>query len=192
MFATLIIILSVLLFFAGIGLLITFAILRKKMWTWISAGMVVAGFILFAVGLGMATVNIYNAVDESETTAVEVSEESSDEESASEPTQEELNQQLKENAQKGDFVEINGGQVEEGEQIYLEGTVSLVTTDSTAMPEYDFKPDDSSGGGYYAIKDLSLNGVPAEGEKLKIYGTYSGKQDGTGIPQLTVIVVEEK
>lgn len=61
---------SILLFLPGIGLLITFAILKKKMWIWISSGMVVVSFILFAVGVGMITVDAYDAYDaasESET-----------------------------------------------------------------------------------------------------------------------------
>lgn len=189
---------SILLFLPGIGLLITFAILKKKMWIWISSGMVVASFILFAVGVGMITMDAYDAASESETTVTEtdVVEQSEDEvskeESADEPTQEELNEQLKANAKKGDFVEMNGAKIDEGTPIYLEGQVAVLTSNSTAMPEYDFTTDEGDGHGYYMIKDFSLSGIPKEDDVFKIYGYYYGKDEDTGIPLVHVHVVEKQ
>lgn len=189
---------SILLFLPGIGLLIAFAILKKKMWIWISSGMVVASFILFAVGSGMITMDAYNAASESETTVTEtdVVEQSDDEvskeESADEPTQEELNEQLKATAKKGDFVEMNAERVEEGERIYLEGEVSVILSEDKVMPEYSFTTKEGDGYGVYTIFDLSSNGVPNQGDKLKIYGTYSGRDEMYGGPKITVTVVEKQ
>ncbi|WP_102707034.1 hypothetical protein [Terribacillus saccharophilus] len=194
----LMVIFSILLFLPGIGLLIAFAILKKKMWIWISSGMVVASFILFAVGVGMITMDAYDAASESETTVTEtdVVEQSEDEvleeESADEPTQEELNEQLKENAIKGDFVEMNGERLEIGTPVYLEGKVSIVTNDSEVMPKYDFVTEEGDGYGHYSITDISSSDVPSEGDRLKIYGSYHGKEEDTGIPIVYVHVVEKQ
>ncbi|MFP7171962.1 hypothetical protein [Terribacillus halophilus] len=199
MVAIIIIVLSLILFLAGIGLLITFAILKKKAWIWVSSGMVVVAPVLLVVGIVTAFTSGDDATDvteRSETSAVEIADGTSDEsnakEAADEPTQEELDEQLKKEAVKGDFVKINGDQVDEGEKIYLEGEVSVVLSEDSIMPEYSFTTKEDDGYGVYSIIDLSSNGVPEEGDKLKIYGTYSGRDEMHGGPKITVTVVEKQ
>jgi hypothetical protein len=191
MFATLLILLSILLFLAGIGLLITFAILKKKAWIWISSGMVVVAPILLVIGIVTAFTDGEDAAKQSETAAVEVEQESSDDGNTLKAKREEQDKQLKENAIKLSLEEVKGDQIEIGDQVYLEGEVVRGEEDPFTT-FYGLSTVEGNEGGFYLITDFSLTEPPKERDKIKVYGTYEGEQQETGFPEVFAKVVEKQ
>lgn len=102
-----------------------------------------------------------------------------------EPTQEELDAQLKEEAIEADFVAINGDEVEDGTKLYADGTVDLILEEGV-IDKFSFSTD----GGIYTIISLDTDTEVSEGDFVRVYGTYAGKEEGTGIPMLSVTVIE--
>lgn len=101
------------------------------------------------------------------------------------PTQEELDAKLKKEAIEADFVAINGGEVEDGTKLYADGTVDLILEEG-AIDTFSFSTDD----GLYTVKSLDIDSTVSEGDFIRVYGTYAGKEEGTGIPLLSVTVIE--
>ncbi|SNZ14535.1 hypothetical protein SAMN05421503_2457 [Terribacillus aidingensis] len=196
MFATLLILLSILLFLAGIGLLITFAILKKKAWIWISSGMVVVAPILLVIGIVTAFTDGEEVTKQSEPTATEVSEEepAGEEESIDElTTQDELDEQLKEKSIEVDYEKVKLGEVSSDENLYVDGTVAMIKDPNESFPKYYLNTEESDGStGWYLIWDMRMNGLPEEDDQLRVYGSYDGKEEETGIPMLIGKIIEKQ
>lgn len=98
------------------------------------------------------------------------------EEEPNEPTQEELNERLKEQAMEANFTEVNGGEVEEGTPLYIEGKVTFVA-DGGQLGEFTITTEENDGHGMYNIANFSMiEENIEEGQHLKVYGTYAGNQ----------------
>ncbi|QXE02788.1 hypothetical protein [Terribacillus sp. DMT04] len=195
MFATLLILLSILLFLAGIGLLITFAILKKKAWIWISSGMVVVAPILLVIGIVTAFTDGEDVTKQSEPIATEVSEEepAGEEESIDELTQDELDEQLKEKSIEADYEKVKLGEVSSDENLYVDGTVARIKDPNESFPKYYLNTEESDGStGWYLIWDMRMNGLPEEDDQLRVYGSYDGKEEETGIPMLIGKIIEKQ
>jgi len=96
----------------------------------------------------------------------------------------EQNNKLKKNAKPADFAKVNGNEVEEGTELYVEGNVKIINDEED--PQFDLDTKD----GVYRVKSYSSSAVQ-EGERVKVYGTYEGKTDN-GIPILDAPVIEKQ
>ena len=120
--------------------------------------------------------------DEEVNTEPKEEQEPSAEQENNEPSQDELDEQLKEEATEADFVKVNGDEVDEGTKLYAEGETSNINDDT--LQGFTLTTD----GGMYTVKSFSDEDV-SEGDQVKVYGTYDGKDD-TSMPILNVTVIE--
>lgn len=135
--------------------------------------------------------------DESKRTAEEASVEESDTEEARDkepeekkegPTQEESNKELKEEAVEADFVKINGGEVEEGTKLFLEGEVSIIMSEDLGI-EFTLSTKEGEGYGVYSVWALVEDVIINEGDIVRVWGSYRGKDDA-GMPTIVATIVE--
>lgn len=111
-----------------------------------------------------------------------------------EPTQEELNQKLKEEATKADFIQINGHEDElVNKKVYAEGKISVVDYEKVMdlFPSFLLSQKEGDGYGVYHVTNV-LN-VPdlKDGDTVKVYGTLKGK-DKTGGPKINATIIEKQ
>lgn len=108
------------------------------------------------------------------------------------PTQEELNEKLKQEAIKANFVEINGGSVDVYTKIYAEGIISVVMKPGL-LGEFSLTTEEGNGFGIYTIRNFDLNG-PIENSdidrRITVWGVFWGKDPETGIPIITSTITE--
>lgn len=96
----------------------------------------------------------------------------------------EQNEKLKKNAKPADFVKVNGNEIQEGTELYAEGTVKVINDEED--PEFSLNTKE----GVYRVKSYDSSAVQ-DGDRVKVYGTYEGKTD-KGIPILDGPVIEKQ
>lgn len=107
-----------------------------------------------------------------------------------EPSQEELNNQLKEAAIEANFVELNSNETEQGKKVFATGKVSFIAEDGI-FKTFTLTTDEGDGKGMYTIVDVLKDVEYIDGDTLKIYGTFKGKND-LGIPEITSTIIEKQ
>ena len=110
-----------------------------------------------------------------------------------EKDQEDLNEELKKEAVKADFVELNGN-VEKNKslKVFAEGTISVVDYDNVMdlFPSFLLTQEEGEGYGMYHITNiLGIEGLK-DGDIVKIYGVVDGKND-SGMVKITATVIEK-
>ncbi|MEK4922405.1 hypothetical protein MKX78_10835 [Cytobacillus sp. FSL R5-0569] len=106
-------------------------------------------------------------------------------------TQEKLSAQLKEEATKADFVELNVDNPPNGKKVFIDGEVSSLIKDDF-VSEFILTSKENDGYGMYKIKLLdSTDQDFNEGDQVRIYGGVSGKDD-TGTPEILASILEKK
>jgi hypothetical protein len=113
---------------------------------------------------------------------------STEETKKDEPTQEELNAQLKEEATKANFVELNSDDTEKGQKIFTVGTIDVVIKEGM-LGEFSFTTEEDEGYGMYTVVNVMGTEV-TKGDKVKIYGVYDGK-DESGFPIINATIIEQ-
>lgn len=110
----------------------------------------------------------------------------------SEMSQEELNELLKEEATKAEFVELNVDNPPNGKSVYVDGEVSLLTEGViSTMSTFTLTSKEDSGNGFYYIDLINTTDeVVSEGDQVRVYGTVDGK-DENGMPKITATIVEK-
>ncbi len=115
-----------------------------------------------------------------------------------EPTQAELNAQLKKDATKADFVQLNGHEDQyKDKKVYVEGTVSFISQAGAPGREFTMSVQEGNGYGDYGITSLdtehnyNIGKDIVEGNKVKIYGTVEGK-NSEGMPHIVAIIIEKE
>lgn len=107
-----------------------------------------------------------------------------------EPSQDELNEQLKEEAVKADFVELNVDTPPDGKKVYIEGEVSLLTAGT--VDEFVLTSEEETGKGMYKIEFADTTDVDySEGDQVRVYGAVNGK-DEVGMPKVLATILEKK
>lgn len=113
-------------------------------------------------------------------------EQQTSEQQTSEPTQEEINQQIKAEAVEIDFVEANGGGIEVGTRVKATGEVSFLD-DLT----FTLTTDEGEGFGMYEIQYANTtDAVFEDGDTVTVYGAFTGKAEGTGMPSISTPLIE--
>ncbi|MBS4188665.1 hypothetical protein KHA94_00325 [Bacillus sp. FJAT-49705] len=126
----------------------------------------------------------------SEETTKPESEKLTEEAASKEPTQEELNEKLKSEAVKADFVKLNGDEAEKGLKVHAVGKVSVIAEDGI-FRTFTLTTEEGEGFGMYSILDVLKETEYAEGDTVKVYGSYDGKDD-LGFPQINSTVIEKQ
>lgn len=107
-------------------------------------------------------------------------------------TQEELNEQLKKEATKANFVEINVDNPPNGKRIYIDGEVSILTEGGGIDTFTLTSKEDNNEYGIYKIELANTtDAVYSEGDIVRIYGTVNDK-DETGMPKILATILEKK
>ncbi len=143
---------------------------------------------LSACGKNVDKVDNENEVEntEQESNVEEKNEE--DEKKDDGPTQEELNEGLKKEAIEADFVKINGGEIEEDTKLFLEGEVSVIMSKDVGI-EFMLGTEEGDGHGVYSIWAIVDDIIINEGDIVKVWGVYNGKDDA-GMPSIVATIVE--
>ncbi|MGG3623878.1 hypothetical protein ABES25_10035 [Bacillus gobiensis] len=104
-----------------------------------------------------------------------------------EPTQEEINAKLKEEATQASFVELNSDSAELDKKIFIDGEVAVVLKEGT-LGSFTVNTEEKEGSGIYTVNDYSMMDQVTAGDKVKVYGTYSGKaEDGSPLINATIV-----
>ena len=96
-----------------------------------------------------------------------------------EPTQKELNDKLKKEATKANFVELNGHATEhKNKRVFVEGEIGFISTTGWVGGEFSISTKEGKGYGMYEIYSLDSNENVVgedikEGDKVKVYGVVS-------------------
>lgn len=108
--------------------------------------------------------------------------------------QKELNEQLKKEAVKANFVELNGNDEEKNNlKVFAEGTISSVDYDCLIdiFPSFTLTQKENDGYGMYHIANLfGVEGLK-DGDYVKVYGSVDGMSD-TGLIKIVAIIIEKK
>jgi hypothetical protein len=113
----------------------------------------------------------------------------------SDPTQEDIDDALRNEAVKANFVEINAGNWK-SKKVYAEGEVSALDTSNRAMYQFTLAMKENGGYGIYLIKAFTTlpNNAALDilnnGDTIRVYGTVSGKDENTSMPIISVTVIE--
>ncbi|EGO86269.1 hypothetical protein G8S49_11070 [Clostridium botulinum C] len=112
-----------------------------------------------------------------------------------EPTQQELNEKLKKEAVKADFVKINGHEKENANlKVFAEGKISCVDYKKVmdVFPSFSLKQKEGKGYGLYHITNLFSKEGFKDGDIVRIYGTVNKVKSKTGYPKIIATVIEKK
>ncbi|PAE21950.1 hypothetical protein CHH80_03370 [Bacillus sp. 7504-2] len=108
---------------------------------------------------------------------------------STEPSQEDLNESLKDEAVAANFVELNSDEAEVGLKVHATGEISNIQEDGI-FRTFTLTTDENDGTGMYSIKDLLKEEEYTEGDIVKVYGIYDGK-DEVGFPVISSTVIEK-
>ncbi|WP_299090310.1 hypothetical protein [uncultured Metabacillus sp.] len=107
------------------------------------------------------------------------------EENTNEPSQEELNKELKEEAKPYSFDEVNNNEVEKDAKIVVEGSI---TGGSFGVGDKFYLA--SNDGAYDIVNFNTTDSTFTTNDYVKVFGTYNGKDESTGIPIISATIVE--
>ena len=97
-----------------------------------------------------------------------------------EPTQAELDAELRKEAVRADFVELNseGEDAEIGKKVFAEGVIDVVMSEGVGG-EFSLSTKEGEGYGIYTVVNISSNKI-REGDTVKIWGVFDGKDEEIG------------
>lgn len=103
------------------------------------------------------------------------------------PTQEELNEKMRKEAIKLDFVKANGDEVAKNTKVTITGKVTNIAKEGVDGT-FTVTTKEVDGYGMFSINNLTLEDVSMDSE-VTIYGTYNGKDD-LGFPTIIATIIE--
>lgn len=104
------------------------------------------------------------------------------------PTQEELNEELKQDAVRADFVELNVDNPPKDKKVFVDGEVSSLK--EGALDEFIITSKEGNGNGMYSIQLANTTNVEfKEGDIVRVYGTVDNKNE-LGFPQIFGTILE--
>lgn len=103
------------------------------------------------------------------------------------PSQEELNEKMRSEAIKLDFVKANGGEVEQDTKVTISGKVTNITEEGVGGT-FTVTTKESDGYGMFSVKNFTLKDVTADSE-VTVYGVFDGK-DELGFPTISATIIE--
>lgn len=103
------------------------------------------------------------------------------------PTQEELNEKMRNEAIKLDFVAANGDEVEKDTKVTINGKITNIAEEGVGG-KFTVTTTEGDGYGMYSVVNLTLKDVSLDSE-VTIYGTYDGKDDMSA-PTIIATIIE--
>jgi len=103
------------------------------------------------------------------------------------PSQEELNEKLKAEAIKLDFVAANGGEVAKDTKVTITGKVTNINEEGVGGT-FTVTTTEGDGYGMFTVKNFTLKDVTMDSE-VTVYGTFDGK-DELGAPSIIASIIE--
>lgn len=113
--------------------------------------------------------------------------------SKDEKSRDELNEQLKSECIKADFISLNGNtEQNKNLKVFVEGEISVVDYDSVMdlFPSFMISQKEGEGYGMYHITNVLSIPDLKDGDYVKIYGTVDGTNN-VGIPKIVSTVIEK-
>jgi colicin import membrane protein len=121
-------------------------------------------------------------IDETKKITVEVNK--------TEPSQEELNEKLISESVQADFVELNSDQAEIGKRVFAVGEISFIK-ESGIYKSFTLTTKEGNGYGLFTITDILKSENYQDGDTVKIFGAYIGKDD-LGFPKIDSSIIEKQ
>lgn len=124
---------------------------------------------------------------------------SKQEEKDNKPSQKELNDTMKKEAVKGEFVELNSDNPPKDKKIFLEGKIDklMSVTGEKELQTSDYfilKTQEADGIGIYKVFNTDIKNTKKEHFKecdtVRVYGTYMNKDGLTGMPIVGSTIIE--
>ncbi|MCW1929554.1 hypothetical protein [Bhargavaea beijingensis] len=150
--------------------------------------MIVIGSMLFLSACGqverkVSDEDVKKRIEEKTVSMEEIKEKSD------EPTQEELNEKLKADAVELDFVDAIQGEIEKGTRVKLTGKADIFMPGT--FQTFSLTTIEGNGYGIYNVINFDTTEAEfQEGDQVTIYGTFKGEEEGTGLPEITAIIIE--
>ncbi|WP_054948989.1 hypothetical protein [Numidum massiliense] len=116
------------------------------------------------------------------------SSEQEDESDDPDPEQEKLNEQLKKEAVEANFVELNSDDAEDGKKVFAVGEITNIQEEGK-LGKFTLTTEEENGNGMYTVNSMTVRYEPKESDRVKVYGSYDGK-DETGMPIITATIIE--
>lgn len=100
-------------------------------------------------------------------------------------------EEIKREATRADFVELNAGKIETiAKKVFIEGEVSFIET-KTIPKSFTLTSKEGDGFGMYNITfyDEEISNTIKEGDMVKVFGLHMGKSN-LGMPRVTCEAIE--
>ena len=105
-------------------------------------------------------------------------------------TQEEMNVETIELAVELDFIKANGDEIEDGTVVEATGEITLISLDGIRGGDFTLTTKEGDGYGMYKVINFNTTDhIIEEGQKVTVYGTYSGR-DEMNMPQIVATIIE--
>lgn len=104
------------------------------------------------------------------------------------PTQEELNEKMRKEAIKLEFVAANSDEVAKNTKVTISGKVSNIDKEGVGG-KFTVTTNEDDGYGMYTVVNLTLEDVSMDSE-VTVYGTFDGSDPDLGFPTIIATIIE--
>jgi len=104
------------------------------------------------------------------------------------PTQEELNEKMRSEAIKLDFVSANGGKIAKDTKVTITGKITNIT-DEGVGGKFTVTTKEGDGFGMYSVVNLTTDSNISRDSEVTVYGTFDEK-DELGAPTIIATIIE--
>lgn len=104
------------------------------------------------------------------------------------PTQEELNEKMRKEAIKLEFVAANSDEVAKNTKVTISGKVSNIDKEGVGG-KFTVTTNEGDGYGMYTVVNLTLEDVSMDSE-VTVYGTFDGSDPDVGFPTIIATIIE--
>lgn len=108
------------------------------------------------------------------------------------PSQSELNEKLKKEAIKAEFIQLNSHSEQHlNKSVFIEGAVMPASINGNGVGQtFTVTTKEGVSNGVYAITNLSRVYDVKDNSKVKVYGTFTGKDTKLDMPTIVATIVE--
>jgi len=104
-------------------------------------------------------------------------------------SQEEINEKLKEEATRADFVELDVDNPPIGKKVFIDGKVSVLTEGT--IDSFTLTSEEGTAYGMYKVILINTtNEEYTSGDQVRVFGSVKGK-DEIGMPEISATILEK-
>lgn len=104
------------------------------------------------------------------------------------PTQEELNEKMRSEAIKLDFVSANGGKIAKDTKVTITGKITNIAEEGIGG-KFTVTTEEDGGFGMYSVVNLVTGSNVVQDSEVTVYGTFDEKDD-LGMPTIIATIIE--